>query len=204
MTYIITSTGRKVYELSPDDSEGVCTIEEIGDALSKLCRFRGHCREFYSVAQHSYLVSRLAMELARERGQSIAEQLKAGIGGLLHDAHEAYLGDYAKPTKARHYVLSLEKTDPISIDDLDRGWNRRIAADLDINVDWLDLKVVTQADADVFDAEWRDLMASDSSVESKHPTIVPACPDDANLLFINQFARLVLELERAGGAEANS
>jgi len=66
-------------------------IEDIAHALSNQCRFSGHTREFYSVAQHSVLVSRLL----------------AGTGletwGLFHDASEAYLTDVARPLKRDPY-----------------------------------------------------------------------------------------------------
>jgi hypothetical protein len=67
----------------------VPSIEVIAASLSKQCRFTGHCRTFYSVAEHSVL----CMLLAQETG--IADPLEC----LLHDAHEALLGDMAAPWK---------------------------------------------------------------------------------------------------------
>lgn len=65
---------------------------DIARALSRLCRWGGHCSRFYSVAEHSVGVLRLAQRdgLPR-RAQRLA---------LMHDATEAYLGDVVRPLKA--------------------------------------------------------------------------------------------------------
>jgi hypothetical protein len=82
--WILTYTGRQFYLHDPKP-EDVC-IEDIGHALSMLCRFTGHCARFYSVAEHSLLVTR---GLPR----------KFWAWGLLHDAAEAYVNDLARPLK---------------------------------------------------------------------------------------------------------
>lgn len=79
-----TYSGRIVQPLNPDPAS--ITIEDIAAALSKQCRFAGHVREFYSVAEHSVLVSRHCPEELR-------------LVGLLHDASEAYLTDIPRPLK---------------------------------------------------------------------------------------------------------
>lgn len=64
-------------------------ILDIAHALSNICRYNGHCNQFYSVAEHSVLVSRLVEEL----------QLGDPFIGLMHDGHEAYLSDVPSPFK---------------------------------------------------------------------------------------------------------
>lgn len=60
--------------------------EVIAASLSKLCRFTGHTRRFYSVAEHSVKVSYMVPpEFAFE--------------GLMHDAHEMLTNDLSKPVK---------------------------------------------------------------------------------------------------------
>ena len=86
--WIETYTGKKVYPLRPDE-ETLC-VEDIAHALALTCRFGGHCSEFYSVAQHSCLVSDLC-----------PDGLK--LAGLMHDAAEAYLGDVVSPIKPLCY-----------------------------------------------------------------------------------------------------
>lgn len=80
----------------PDDIH----IEDIAHALGNLCRFGGHTRRFYSVAEHSVRVSKLV----ESAGASRIIQLQA----LLHDATEAYLVDMPSPIKRllqEYYVL---------------------------------------------------------------------------------------------------
>lgn len=83
--WIETCKGRAFYLEAP-----VFDIEEIAHSLSNVCRYAGHCVRFYSVAEHSYLVSR------------IMDVLKLGdpLEGLLHDGTESVLADIASPWKA--------------------------------------------------------------------------------------------------------
>jgi len=80
--YIVTYTGKKFHGLNPRPEE-VC-IEDIAHGLAFQSRFVGQAKEFYSIAQHSVIVSNLS---------------PYPLQGLLHDASEAYLGDMPKPWK---------------------------------------------------------------------------------------------------------
>ncbi len=61
-------------------------IEDIAYSLSQICRFGGHCRPFYSVAEHCIAMSYLC---------------KHKRWGLMHDAAEAYTGDIITPLKSK-------------------------------------------------------------------------------------------------------
>lgn len=88
--WIQTFTGRKFYPLAPRPEDIV--IEDIAHALSMSCRYNGHVRRFYSVAEHCYLVSSYVQHVAPDNYE---QQLLA----LLHDAAEAYLADVPSPVK---------------------------------------------------------------------------------------------------------
>jgi hypothetical protein len=89
--YLQTVSGRFVNPFDPDPAQ--LDIGDIARALANVCRFGGHCRSFYSVAQHSVIVS----ELVEQRGGDVEDTFAA----LMHDASEAYLGDMPHPIKHR-------------------------------------------------------------------------------------------------------
>lgn len=90
MTWIHTHTGRAVDLVRPRP-EDIC-LEDIAHALAHQCRYTGHAKRFFSVAEHSVLC---ADQIYHETGiRSLA------WSGLMHDAHEAYTGDVASPIKA--------------------------------------------------------------------------------------------------------
>jgi hypothetical protein len=89
MAWMQTYTGIP-FDLTKISAE-LIHLKDITVALSRQPRFGGHTTETYSVAQHSVLVS----EMVRANGGSDEQILAA----LLHDAHEAYLGDIPSPIK---------------------------------------------------------------------------------------------------------
>ena len=98
-TFFQTHTGLRIDPLRPCADH--VRIEDIAHALARICRFGGHCAAFYSVAQHSVLLSfaaeRLGVTLSGPGHGSGA--LAAARWALLHDAAEAYLGDLIAPIK---------------------------------------------------------------------------------------------------------
>jgi hypothetical protein len=78
-------SGKFMNPLKPKVSD--IDIRDIAAALSKLCRFGGHVSRFYSVAQHSVLVS---------YNVTPGDELE----GLMHDSAEGLgLGDLIRPVK---------------------------------------------------------------------------------------------------------
>lgn len=79
-----TYSGKKVWIGAPQPSD--IEFDDIAHHLSMLCRFGGACRRFYSVAEHSILVSKLVPR-------------HLALPALFHDSPEAYLGDVIRPVK---------------------------------------------------------------------------------------------------------
>jgi hypothetical protein len=89
-SWIQTYSGLLFHPGDPQPEE-IC-IEDIAHALSLQCRFTGHVQKLYSVAQHSWFVSKTTKP-------------ENALWGLLHDASEAYLVDVARPVK--HHPLMM-------------------------------------------------------------------------------------------------
>lgn len=110
-----TASGGKFFFLDPRPEE--IDIRDIAHHLSMLCRWNGACRRFYSVAEHSVNVYRVVWTMTKSP--------HLALSALLHDAHEAYLGDITKPAKMAmqglcdpgsepHYFLSKKIQEAIN------------------------------------------------------------------------------------------
>lgn len=86
---IETFSGRYVDVSNPSADD--ITLDDVAHALSNICRYGGHCKSFYSVAEHAVFVSK---RLER-KGEPLAIQLM----GLHHDDAEAFLSDIPRPMK---------------------------------------------------------------------------------------------------------
>ena len=87
--WIETYTGKQFHLLAPTVDE--IDIRDIAHALSLQCRWTGHCKYHYSVAQHSYYCSLLGPD-------------NEALYRLMHDASEAYMSDMNRPLK--HYTAA--------------------------------------------------------------------------------------------------
>jgi hypothetical protein len=184
--WIQTFTGRQFWPLDPHPEE--IFIEDIAHALSLVCRYTGHCREFYSVAEHSVRVSfqaqRLYLKLDRSAGRYERARTIA-LCGLLHDASEAYISDVSRPVKHSATFGPIYKAIEAN---LEPQINRRFELPPY-------LPVVKQADNQLLATERRDLMAvpprqwspDDSPLD--HP-ILPWTPAQAEEMFLYRFHAL--------------
>ena len=87
-----TYTGVQFWPLDPHLED--IRIEDIAHSLSMQCRYAGHTKDFYSVAQHSVLVSQIVPP-------------EDALWGLMHDAAEAYLVDLPRPLKRHNRMGEL-------------------------------------------------------------------------------------------------
>ena len=135
MSWIRTYTGRSVWPLEPRVAD--IDIEDIAHALSMQCRFGGHTRYHYSVAQHCVLLADRAMFLTENHDKALAL--------LLHDASEAYLVDFPRPVKKLmpEYAVAEERLQSVI--------HRRFQVDVDEET----ADLVTELDnAILYDEAW--------------------------------------------------
>jgi uncharacterized protein len=157
-------------------------ILDIAAALAKICRFNGHCLDLYTVAQHSVMVAtRMPPRLGKQ----------AALFALLHDAHEAFLGDDTRPKK-----LHLGRIGP-EVKELEERIQRRIHAALGLppGPGLYTAKAIREIDDRMLVTEKRDLMAPgrrewDLPVEP-YPEKIHVWPwQQAQEVFLRTFERL--------------
>lgn len=177
-TDILTSRGR--YFDFVDMGRNKISIEEVAHSLSHICRFTGHVKTFYSVAQHSVWVSRIV-------------PAQHALAGLLHDASEAFIGDVAAPLKQ---LLPDYKAVEARVEAMVLG-HFGLPAKLPAEV--------KHADQVMLATERRDLMpatadAWEHQVQGIAPldaVLTPWCAERARWMFLHRYAELVHAADRA-------
>lgn len=185
MNCVRTHTGLMVSLAEPDPA--TIYIRDIACSLSRINRFSGATQLPVNVACHSLNVVRF---LAMKKAPPLMQMF-----GLLHDAHEAYIGDITEPM--RREIAAYATFDVVG----------RIAERLDAAIQkafglhdmprlipaaWW----VRPADQAVFAAEWRDLMRGPCpiDVEAAPFAIKPRNADKAEEEFLRMFERLTIEI----------
>lgn len=95
--WLQTYTGKAFFPLAAHVED--IDARDIAHSLANQCRYNGHTRIFYSVAEHCVLMSYCVPE-------------QDALWALLHDAPEAYVGDLIRPLK-RNLPLYVEIEDRI-------------------------------------------------------------------------------------------
>ena len=152
MGWFTTFTGKKVDPLEPKAKD--VDIEDIAHALSHLCRFGGHSKEFYSVAQHSMYVADAISTSPRLSLDDHVTQSRLRFPALLHDASEAYVGDMIRPIK----------TSDVFYNDLESHWVKAIDKAFDMNGELVKPDPrIKEADVRMLITECRDLIDGDTA-----------------------------------------
>jgi len=152
--FMETHSGKK-FNYDKFDPESVC-IHDIAVHLSKICRFIGACKNHYSVAQHSVILSKVVPE---------GYELTA----LLHDAAEAYTGDIARPVKNKCPEIKKYEKDTLP----------KIFKALDVNYDPKLMEFVTWADDRLLITEKKQIMPDKhyyGEIEKEKPFKVDVSP----------------------------
>ncbi len=170
MSWILTARGRHFDYLDPRGED--IDILDIAQGLANECRFGGHTRAFYSVAQHAWLASQIV-------------PTEHALEALLHDASEAYCKDIPLPLKQ----LLPDYRD---IEDRVDG-TIRARFGLPFAMSW----EVKAADLVMLATERRDLMPADDTpwaildgIEPLPRKIIAMHPAKAQSVFLKRYVEL--------------
>lgn len=169
--YIRTFTGKKLYWANVEDHD--YDIRDIAHALAMKCRWSGHTKKFYSIAQHSVFVSHFV---------PASQQLEA----LLHDASEAYMPDFPSPLK--WYLLSQGFTQLKLIE-------KRVAKGIEKKFMLApDHAIIKHADTIALSTEHRDLMPIGGEADWMGPpadeALEPVGPEVAERMFLARYNQI--------------
>ncbi len=165
-----TYTGRRFWPLDPRPED--VEIEDIAHALSQVCRFGGHCKEFYSVAEHCVR----AADFVSDEHKLVA---------LLHDATEAYIGDVIRPLKRQL----------VDYGEIEQRVAHAIGQAFGLGMQLVEFPpCVEDADEIMLATEARDLMAAPPvpwglRLPPDSQVIHPWTPREAEIIFLDCFRR---------------
>ncbi len=177
--WILTHTGIKFHPFSsrcPDFS-----IRDIAHSLSLQCRWNGHTREFYSVAQHCIETSWACHSRFRREA-------------LLHDATEAYISDVPRPVKAM--LPEFKAQEDALMERIFRCYGLQFPLPGDVHrVDYLMLIVEAR---DLFDDGRAVQLFGDAGVRSVGglSKLVPMSPAQAEQAFLYRAAVLGFDVSK--------
>lgn len=142
---VMTRMGLEV-DLQAPKTDAI-NIMDIAHALSMQCRYNGMTSIFYSVAEHCVMVAKLV----KDAGGTEHDQLCA----LMHDAHEAYIGDMIQPMKTMGFEM---------FDTIEAIFDAVIALRFGLTPDDRTRERIHNADMDAAATEMRDLTRYEKEV----------------------------------------
>ena len=212
MYWLQTFTGKKIDLINPTSK--MVDIEDIAHSLSMICRFNGHCRDFYSVAEHSVLVESIGTPVLLQFCLDPPTLAHQRLSLLLHDAAEAYIGDITTPLKRGLDSVGCDvgfvvpEGQVSKIEALELRWLLAIGEAFGLG-DWLARPpvIVRQADAKMFAIEVPQLFHPVQSSwwenrerpRSGEVSIQCWPPAEARRQFINRFRELYEILQSGPG-----
>ncbi len=179
--WIQTYTGKKFFPLDPDP-DLIC-IEDIAHSLAMQCRYNGHTKTFYSVAQHSVLLGHHFTDPGIQ------------LAALLHDASEAYLSDIPRPIKHLPEFAFYREAE----DSLQRMIIRKFGVELNV-AEW---KLIKLYDREMIVQEAPQLMAPlhpDWTIFKRTRDEIPLfswTPEVSETIFLSRFYHLQDKLEHS-------
>lgn len=164
----------------------VLPIDLIARSLANTCRYNGQCSRYYSVAEHSVIISRLVpQELA--------------LAALMHDASEVYVGDMP-PMLKRHIAGSTG----ISFKDIELRATKAVARGYGLTLEELENPIIKSFDKRILSDETAQLMPPHDYwqyyMRQYEPLgVVLECwpPDVANAKFLERFRELTQDSQQA-------
>lgn len=191
--YIKCRSGRKFDYVNPTPE--MVHVYDVAHAAGMICRFNGHTRDFFSIAQHMFESSVLSFHkthgLPEKRRQVLA------YACLMHDAHEAYVGDWPSPLKivlpefrvverrvleavetafgTQHMMADPEILAHVKEVDLELLWSDAIRWGMDMTVTIDDIEY----------ADARDWVPADAPIHFQHAKPLP--PREASKLWMEAF-----------------
>jgi len=176
---MVTIFGIEVDLLNPTSE--MIDVRDIAFGLGRQCRYNGMTSQHCSVAEHSIMVA----ELVKEAHGTVHDQ----FCGLMHDAHEAYIGDMIQPMKTMPELGAAYKK-------LEDVWIAAVAKKYVLTIDDRTTERVYNSDMDAAATEMRDLTKFEEDVwqrvgrarEEKIEKTMEARP--ARWAFIDKFLEL--------------
>ncbi len=158
---IRTTSGQYLDVFNPDPEH--INIEDIAHALSNNCRFGGHTRRFYSVAQHCIFGAKALYGYAKDH--TLALQF------LMHDATEGYMLDLPRPIKREMKEYSV----------IEDRLMEAIAAKF--NIPYPFPPEVKLMDQTALEYEWENIVTADNC------ELLCYTPGEAKKIFLELFTR---------------